>query len=59
MQKNFSLKDRNGFKPIKKYPNFILFEKDVNGSKIHTCYNYVDIPSLYLTEEDREWIERS
>lgn len=54
---NFSLRNKEGFKPIKKYENFILFEKEVNGIKIKEAYNYCDLPDM--SKEDKEWIERN
>ena len=58
MQKKFGFKNKFGYKPVKKYKNFILFEKLVNGKALHECFNYCDLP-LTLTEEDKRWIERN
>lgn len=54
---NFSLKDNTGFRPVKKYDNFILFEKDVNGTKIRETFYYNELP--VLTKEDKLWIEKN
>lgn len=55
---NFSLRNKEGYKPVKKYENFILFEKEVNGHKLMEAFNYCDLP-LNLDKEDKEWIERN
>lgn len=55
---NFSLKDRTGYKPIKKYQYFILFEKDVNGNKIYETFHYNDLPEN-ISKEDKLWIEKN
>ncbi len=57
MQKNFSIKDRTGYKPVKKYKNFILFEKEINGIKLYESFHYNELPEL--TKEDRKWIEEN
>lgn len=57
MQKNFSFKNRTGYKPVKKYKNFILFEKEINGIKLYESFHYNELPEL--TKEDRKWIEEN
>lgn len=55
---NFSFKDRTGFRPVKKYKNFILFEKEINGVVIREAFHYNDLP-LFLSKEDKLWIEKN
>ncbi len=55
---NFSLKDKTGFRPVKKYRNFILFEKNINGTIIRETFYYNELP-LFLSKEDRKWIEKN
>lgn len=57
MEKNFSIKNRTGYKPVKKYKNFILFEKEVNGIKFYESFHYNELPEL--TKEDKLWIEKN
>lgn len=53
------LRNKAGFKPVKKYDHFILFEKEVNGNIIRETFRKNEIPLLGLTKEDRRWIERN
>ena len=54
---NFSIRDKTGFKPVKKYKNFILFEKDINGVKIRETFFYNELPTL--SKEGKKWIEKN
>ena len=58
MQKKFGLKEKYGYRPVKKYESFVLVGKVVNGNSLFECFNYCDLP-LAITEEDRRWIERN
>lgn len=42
----------NGYKPVKRYKNYVLYEKDIRGTIVRTTYTWQDLYEIFKEVEN-------